>query len=566
MAALQKTWTVGDGAPDLGAVLQTTVKRASEVADAARTDYWLVSDQRARDWVTEDDKCRPSMLAALGAMRAAEKLALVTVGGQQHNLAVADVRLVDRLVIAGVPAALAIDVQNHGLDPTAPTTVAIEIDASRVVLQVPSLAPGERQALPISHTFPKAGFFAVRAQLEATEQFPLDDRRTLAVEVREKSRVLLVDGEPDEDDGETFYLQAAMEMAESGLEPVVVTDATFEETDLQPFDLVWLCNVRPPSPAACQRLEAWVAAGGGLVIACGSQIDATRYNELLWRDGKGVLPMPLGEIAGDPDKPEGAVLTAKDHPICAGVADVMELLVANVLLVKRWLSVQDDGQQNASIVIRTHDAEGPPLLLTRTYPGGGGEVVLFTISADKFWSNLPSTDLFVVLCNQIHRAGARRRDTSRENLLPDGVYRVALDPAAYRPDVTLRAALDGGDEHTVTATEATPGAGSLALALPMTELQQLGAYEVEMSRHDGVPEKRLLARNPPPAESRLAPFSPTSFTRLYPAELHDRVSFVDANQGGESDSTEGELWPLLAAALVAGLLLESLLAWRFGRR
>ena len=57
------------------------------------------------------------------------------------------------------------------------------------------------------------------------------------------------------------------------------------------------------------------------------------------------------------------------------------------------------------------------------------------------------------------------------------------------------------------------------------------------------------------------------FKEKYPAALADRVTFLDANSGGvAARSGEGELWRWLAAALLAGLLLESLLAWRFGRR
>lgn len=573
VVTMQKEWVVGDGAPDLGQVIAASAKRATEVLDAARTEFVLVTDQRAHDWATEDDKAKPSMVTALASFRAEERLVVFGVGAQPANLAVVDVRLVDRLAIAGVPAALAVDVQNFGLDPSGPTTVSIEVDGqSRVVQNVPPLAPGERAALPVGHTFHQAGFHRVDAQLEATEQYPLDDRRTLAIDVREKSRVLLVDGQPDEDEGETYYLQSAMEMAESGIEPTVVTDTTLEETDLQPFDLVWLCNVQSPSPAVCRRLEAWVSAGGGLVIACGNQVDTARYNELLWRDGKGLLPWPLGEVAGDPDKPEGAMLVGRDHAICTGVAEVVDLLVANVVLVKRWLSVIEDPARPAAVVLRVRDVEGPPLLVTRPHGNAGGEVVLFTVSADKFWSNLPATDLFVVLTNQLHRFGARRHDLGGQNLTPGGVYRLQLDPAHHRPDVTVRAAADGGDEHTLTATEVTTSAEAgaaaapLALALPMAELRQLGAYEVDVARHDGVAERRLFARNAPTTESRLVGFLDSSFARLYPPELHGRVVFAGEAGGAGVDSGEGELWHLLAAALLAGLLLESLLAWRFGRR
>ncbi len=582
VAALLKEWVVGDGAPDFGSVLQATVKRAAGVQDAARTEYYVVSDQRAHDWGTEDDKPKPTVLAALAAMRAdVEHLTVMGQGGQPQNLAVVDMRLVERLAVAGVPTTIAVDIQNFGLDPTTATTVAIEVDGqSRIVQTVPPLAPGERVPLAIGHTFHQAGFHRIEAQLEPTENFPLDDHRTLALEVRDKSRVLLVDGQPDEDYGEVFYLQAAMEMVESGIEPQVVTETMLEEQNLDQFDLIWLCNVQAPTVATAKRIESFVGSGGGLVIACGPLVDAARYNELFWRDGQGVLPLPLGEIAGDPDRPERAMLVQKDHAICDRVGEVFDLLVSNVVLVKRWLQIVEDGKHGAAVVARIRDAEGPPLLVTRTFGSGGGEVTLLAVTADKFWSNLPATDLFVVLTNQVHRFSARRRDVSGQNLLPDGTYRLQLDAGLCRADVTVRAQGAGEDERTFTAVEAPPvpatgnvaaGAGApgpapLTLTIAMAELRHLGAYEVELVRHDGAPEKRMLARNPPAAESRLIGFLDSAFLRLYPQELHARITFQREGAGLGGSSGEGELWRLLAAALLVGLLAESLLAWRFGRR
>ncbi len=566
VATMLKELTVGHGAPDFGASLQATVKRSAEVQDAARTQFYVVGDGRAHDWATDDDKPRPSLLAALHGLRPdKDHVTVLGAAGPHANLAVVEVRLVDRLAVAAVPTTLAIDVQNLGLDPTTPTMVAVEVDGqSRVVLTVPQLAPGERVALPIGHTFHQAGPHRIEAQLEPTEAFPLDDRRTLAIDVRDKSRVLLVDGQPDEDNGETFFLQAAMEMVESGIEPQVVSDQVLEETDLKSFDLIWLCNVQSMSVATSKRLEEYVAGGGGLAIWCGPLVDAARYNDLLWREGKGILPLPLGEVGGDPDRPERAVLTQKDHPICDGMSEVLDLLFGNVVLVKRWLQISEEGNRGATVVARIKDAEGPPLLVTRTFGSGGGEVALFAVTADKFWCNLPSTDLFVVVVNQLHRASARRHDVSGQNLLPDGSYQLTLDAGAYRSDVTLRA-LVGDDERTFTAVEGKPPEPA-SLTVPMNELRALSAYEVELSRHDGVADKRLLARNAPIAESRLVGFADTAFTRLYPQELHNRVTFVRDESAQGNDGGEGEVWPLLATLLLIGLLAESLLAWRFGRR
>ncbi len=565
VATLLAELPAGDGGSDLGAVLRATQQRAATVEDAGSTWTYVVGDQRAHDWATEDDKARPGVVEALRALRNDEDRVLVIgAGGPPANLAIVDVRLIDRLAVVSVPATIAIDVQNLGLDPSAPTTVAFEIDGqSRVVLTVPQLAPGERIAVPVRHAFHQHGPHRVEAALEATEAFPIDDRRTLAIDVRDKSRVLLVDGQPDEDDGEAFYLQSAMEIAEAGVDPQVVSDAGLEEIDLAPFDMVWLCNVQAPTPASAKRLEEFVAAGGGLAVFAGPLVDAARWNELLWRDGQGVLPLPFGEIGGDPDRPAKAILVQPDHPVCEGITEVLDLLFGGVVLAKRWLHIVEPPTHGASIVARIQDTEGPPLLVTRTH-GSGGACAMFAIAADMSWSNLPGTDLFLVLVNQLHRTSARRQDLAGQNLSTDAVWRTSLDPGVYRADATV-SAVRGDDERTFTAVEA-PAPAPAALAVPMAELRQLGAYDVTLARHDGAPERRVFARNMPASEGRLTPFGEAAFHRLYPAELHPRVQFVREDAAAGSDSTEGEIWPLLAALLLAGLLAESVLAWRFGRR
>jgi len=500
---------------------------------------------------------------------------------------VVDVKLQDRLAIASVPVTMGIDVKNFGLDPTPATTVAIEVDGQTSVNQdVPQLAPGERVTVPFDYTFHAPGAHRVEATLEPGGTHPFDDRRTLALQVRDKSRVLLVDGEPDEGDGETFFLQATLDVPESGIEAQVVTESGFDEVNLGVFDMVWLCNVQAPTKEAAERLEAFVMSGGGLAITLGSLVDAPRYNELLWRDGDGPLPLPIGEIDGDPDRPEPAFLSSVDHPMCDGVAELFQLVLGKWVQVKRWLTVEEPEGHEAAVVARVRGADGPPLLSTRSFGNKGGEVALFAITADRFWSNLPSTDLFLVVTHQLHHFAARRDDPSRQNLATDAVWRQQLDPGLYRPDVTLRAAT-GDDERTFTAEAPTvdgegegeePEPGTqpedveqgepqpLEVSVALRELSQRGAYEIDLQRHDGVAERRVIARNGPVDEGRLVAFDEAGFKKLYPSSVHDLVTFARGESDVGAAASEGEAWPLLAALLLAGLLLESLLAWRFGRR
>jgi hypothetical protein len=564
---------VGDGTVDLGQALAAAIERARQVGEASRTEYYLVGDRRAVDWTTADERPRPALAAALLSLDPErEHVTVVGAAGSPHNVAVADVRLVDRLAIAGVPASIAIEVHNLGLEPSSPTALAVEFDGQgRIVQTMPSLAAGERSTIVIGHTFHQAGHRRVEAALEANDTFALDDRRAFALPVRDRSRVLLVDGQPDEDLGEVFFVQAALAVPGSGVETQVIGEAMLGETVLDAFDAVWLCNLVAPSARDAERLEAFVAGGGGLVVTVGDQVDAQRYNELLWRDGQGPLPLPIGAIDGDQDRPESATLALPEHTVVAGTAELFDLLLPRITRIARWLRLEEPAGSSAKVVMRIRDAEGPPLLAVRPFGERGGEAALLAVTADRAFSNLPSTDLFLVLVHQLHKSLARRLDPSAINLTTDGVFRRVLDPGQHRPDVVLKA-LGGEDERTFTvgAAAARPEGTSPErppeLVVPMPDLRHVGAYEVLLSRHDGLVDHELFARQAPAVESRMLGFTETTFLRAYPPEVHERVRFTDDDGEALLDEGEGELWQVLALLLMAFLLLETLLAWRFGRR
>ena len=46
--------------------------------------------------------------------------------------------------------------------------------------------------------------------------------------------------------------------------------------------------------AAAETLEAYVQGGGGLAIFAGPDVNTGYYNQALYKEGKGILPAPLG--------------------------------------------------------------------------------------------------------------------------------------------------------------------------------------------------------------------------------------------------------------------------------
>src|SRR5690606_2162729 len=178
-------WTVGDGALDAAATLAAAGRRADEAPEAGRTEFYLLTDLRRRDWLTADGQPIPGVVTALLAFGDSRHLSLIDVGARDgENLSVTAVRCADRVAVAGVPVTIEVAIRNRGRAASAPTELGIAVDdQSRVVRPVPPIAPGETATIAFDHTFHTPGSHCVVADV-AADRYAVDDLRALALRVR----------------------------------------------------------------------------------------------------------------------------------------------------------------------------------------------------------------------------------------------------------------------------------------------------------------------------------------------------------------------------------------------
>lgn len=589
------THSVGDEVMDLADLLEAGRRVAAAAEGAGRTEYYLFTDFRNHDWLAGDQTARTEISAQLEAMDPeSEHLVVQPLGAADSaNLGIVDVRRVNRVAVAGVRIGIAVDVINRGIDTSSPVELALTVDQESTLTQtVPELAPGQQVSIEFEHTFHGPGYHSLEAELPS-DRFAIDDKRALALEVADRSRVLIVDGDPGDDPerAESYYLAAALDPegdAVSGIDVQVVEVDNFGDIEFGEYDLIVMANAATPEDQVVRDLEAYVAAGGGLLVFVGNQIDADRYNEVLFRDGEGLLPGRVLDVEGDVDRPARIFLAAPDHPVFSVAPSFFQKIFDLMALLYRYMPLEVDPAHPATELLRLNDAEGAPLALIHSY-GGGGTVGLFGITADNLWCFWPETMGFLPFAIELHRHTVREQDLSNYNQGTGGRLQLDIDMGLYRPDVTVQPISGDGDARTFTAVlpeEPSEGAAApegdgegegdgnqaaaeqiATLEVPMAELSSTGIWETLLTSHGEATETLLFARNGPPEEGRLQRMTKGLFTDKYPSALVDRVTFLDANSGGvAARSGEGELWRWLAAALLAGLLLESLLAWRFGRR
>ena len=565
---------VTDMASDLAGLITQARYRISQRPEASHSEIYLITDFRVADWLMDGGEPRPAVMKALmGLDPERERLTVMSVApDDSDNLAVVRVRRGGRTASVGAPTQLIVEVKNQGPVASRSTEVAFQVDdKGRVLRVVEPLAPGESREVAFTHTFHAPGHHGVVASLPR-DQYSVDDARAFALEVAESSRVLLVDGDPGErpEQAETYFLAAALEHRESGIEVEVIADHALAAHDLEGFDMVFMCNAPAPDRAAVKKLEEFVGGdGGGLVLFLGDQVDPARYNEVLFRGGEGLLPAELVDLAGDLDRPEHVYLADPERGAAGIASKDMEQVFAKLVRVGRYMRVREPAAELMRAPLRIGGPDGPPLLVSRTF-AGSGEVMLVTSTADARWTNWPRWPTFLIVTQEMHRQAARKRDTGAENLGPGGVLQLPLDTNVYRPDVQVRALAEGSAARTFTGRASGEGSADAqrsVVEVPMRDLTGTGLFELQLAPHAGRPETRLFSRNAPAAEGRLATLTASALFRAYPDAARQRLVVVGAESAdGVAAGGLGEIWRALALALLAVLVLESLLAWRFGRR
>lgn len=583
--------TVSSGRADMTGVLaavadpldaKTPAKQVVILTDLTRRAWQGVADAGERpDAVPE----APRDLS--GAERTIEDLLsdmtvkgatiqIVDVGAPTaENVAILDFGPVeDRPLVEGSAEAFRARVANYGRRPVS-VDVSFSVDgrhkgAARVDLPgaLALGAPGEKE---VRFTFPnlEAGPRTFEAELPS-DPLPIDDRRLFVADVRERIRVLAVDGDPTGDTPETWFLRPAIALRNedrgSRIEMDEVDTLSFLNRDLAPYDLVILANVDRIREEKVDALEAFVKNGGGLVVFLGDKVDPALTNRVLWADGEGLLPGVLADRPVSLDRERNPVaidLNAPPHPLFADILGTEEDPVAAWRAPKVWgyypvTPPEDD--ENVSVLLRLTDAAKNPALLEREY--GKGKVLLFTTSADTAWADMASTFVMPILWHEmVYYLTAT--DPSQRNIRPFEAFTEELPERILEVQITTP---DGS--RVKVAPQIREGR---LPQLVFRDTEEPGRYLVNRSTRGANPidagTKRstgLFAVNVDAEEGDVRPIAAGEIENRY-AGLPITTGKSWAGAAGEAAvKPQGEIWKGLLGAVLALLFLEIFLARRFG--
>jgi hypothetical protein len=551
LAKLKVTQTAATAGPALKAVAELLGPGEGE-----QRIFYLVSDFRRRNWDQPGELRK--QLARLTESGAELRL-INCVERERQNLTIESLQPAEGIRAAGVPWFMDVTVRNNGATPAREVSIALGEDGhGRPGVIVPEIPPGKSATERFQVHFPNAGPHDLTARLEG-DPVEADNHRFATADLPPDVPVLLIDGRAQARDARFIsFALAPGDPVRTGIRPQIEQPRFLSLKPLDDFQVINLANIERLDASAIAALEKYVKAGGGAAFFLGEQTDVKFFNEALYREGKGVFPLPLAgrtELLVDRLDP-APDLDVERHFIFRVFTAEQNTFLQTVTVSgyfaapEGWRPPRDS---NVKVIARLRN--GAPLAVERTF--GRGRVVAFLTSAAPDLNNWARNPSFVVTMQDLQAYLARRPGEDRTHLV-GAPLEARLDPAAYQPQVRFIYPEDSAEPPVEVAAAREKKDNELVAALP--ETMQSGIYQIRLTRADGSAEIRRVAVNVDPAEGNLAAMDEPELAKRLEG-IKYRYQPASAFQAAAAELAGYNLAETLLYALIILLLAEQLLAY-----
>ena len=572
--------------------------RVTETLCKVRPDdrqvLYLISDFRASHWdnPVEVRKVLRQLEQAGIAIRLVN-CATVT----SRNLAITRLEPTRETRAAGVPLFMNLDVTNFGAKEERNVQLSIrtrfhrngairqgnprEFQGQLEEIHIPPLGrigPGQTVTRRVQVFFPEAGQHVVEAELTTGDSIATDNHRWSVVDFPEAESVLILDdGERRSALTETtamnqsFFLQNIFQpgrRTNTGIRPDVQTDqrvlrdATPES--LRQYSAIYLLDIQQLDDRSIANLEGFVREGGGLGVFVGDDVEPAYYNQRLYRDGTGLMPLPLlGEMLLPPDiDADQADVQVTNHPVFETFLGDRNPLLRRVRIAQ-YLRPPEDWQAptDAPLRVAARLRNQSPLAVERQY--GEGRVMVMLTSLAPQWNNWARDPSFVVVLLKMQSyLAASRRDQSPH--LVGGGLNVSVDSNTFETGVEffVPTGIHAADRTAIQkpANKVDPQAPLAKAELSWQNTERMGIYDVLLTARNGSLSAKRFAINVDTRESDMARLDREQLL----AEL-DPVKPIffqaDGYEGGLVEASGINRSLLLMVLLIALLIGEQWLAY-----
>lgn len=563
----------------------------------------VISDFRAFDW-----RERPALRAAFVAVsKSGASIDLArTVGEAHENLAITDLRSESQTAAVGVPIRLTATVHNFGQKVADHVRLGVLADGNLLPLtvEIERLKAGEERQRDIDVTFAKPGKHTVEVRLP-DDALPADNHRFAALEINLANPILIIDGNPESDDGSYVSTALAADPSITGFSTRIEGPDFLRKESLDPFRCIYLLNVPQLPPDAIKELAAYVRNGGGVAWFVGDVVKTPFYNEELYAKAGGLFPVRLApnpKVMVRPDETSLAPdVSFGNHPIFRIFQGQNNPFIESVR-INTWIPVADDWVRDD---IKRKDSVSTLAMLRGNEPFaferrfGKGRVLAFLSSAGPKWNDWGRNPSVVVFHLELAKHMSREEQTLERRVVGEPIE-VAFNPAEYletieivspeatgqritrliatrRPPATAEQggnAAVGNSNQSPAPAESPPrqaagqaGASkhgeAVRVSATYAETDRPGMYIVRLFKDQvAAPQERWVAYNVLPQESDLKTATTTEILSRLSSDVHVQIHEPGQFQWIEGHSTSQEARTLLLALLAFGLIAEQIFAHR----
>jgi hypothetical protein len=484
------------GRGDASSALSLAYQRLKDLKTSKQ--ILILSDMARGDWEGLD-------LSKLGVVSDAD-VTFLRIGGPDRdpNFCVKSVSLIEGEAVVGAPARLEVVVSNLS-EKSGTTLIQLFLSGTKVDQKSIDLKAGEEGKVYFELFLEKTGWIDGEVRL-SDDRLPSDDIFYFPLKVREKVKVLTVDGDPKTSlkASESYYLVNALRpggLESSPFQVRVITETELASINLQSYDTIFLLNVSKPYPS---RLASFLELGKPVFIFLGNRISPEEYNAFT------LLPWRIRELRDLGQKPERIAQIDPSRQLLHSLSGGSESL--KKASFQRYFKIE--GSTRNLLTLGNQD----PLLVEAEI--GKSKLFLFTSSADLDWNDLPLNAAYLPLIQGL------------------------LKEAVGLPGSSLSAGLRVGEPfkeqiRPVQVRGPQGGPGIYQFSLPSGEVRR------------GV--------NPPYEESDLAKTAEGELQKKFETIP---VKVIEYQEGTLKDLQGGrkELWPFLLAFLMVVIAVEMGLA------
>jgi hypothetical protein len=306
------------------------------------------------------------------------------------------------------------------------------------------------------------------------------------------------------------------------------------------------------------------------VLLLGDQVDEDVYNDVLYKNGSGLLPFKLSTVGGDENEEEWVYIKPEkqNHPLFRFFEGDNKRLLDQVKVFRWWNSEIDeneDSQNLPNVVASLTSDDNSPVIVERQM--GDGRVLAITTPLDNDWNNFPENGAsFLITSQELVRYMSR-------NIASEGMISVA-EPILYPVDVReyrQEAKLLRPNGKVPVKVEALPqnknNLNDLEWTLEYENTDQKGIYEIQFDRADGSGMNSLVfAANIDTGESNLSRISAANIRSDLGTANVEFLPFGSSVLAEKADVVRSEMWKVILMILGALLMVELFYGWWIGAR